>query len=244
MGLRRRSHPDASVAARSNALGMTAQEAVDALLDREIAPADLPEAMALIASDRAASERLERMRSMFDDLRAPAHAPDVSGRVLSEVGARRRWLTPGLQRVVSAGRLALAACLLAAVAATLMAERVHPDAMLFGGPQPTPLASVVDAGRQEAAIGIQQVNGLLARPMFRGENDSAQAIAIGTLEPVDASGRILRLSVSPAPVATTVEGLIIDLTGRDCARLVRQAPAAGEGAASEEARWVLLPRSR
>lgn len=244
MRSRRRLHPDPSGAAQRGALGMTPDEAVDALLDREIAPADLPEALALIAGDRDASERLERMRAMFDDLRAPVGGPDVSRLVLGEVGRRRRWLTPGLQRAVSAGRLALAACLLAGVATTLVVERLNPDALVFGGPQPTPLASVVDAGRQDAAIGIRQVGGLLDTSFLAHGREGGSAFVLGTLEPIDASGRILRFGPAHDPQPRVVDGLVIDLTGRDCSRSARPGGAPAEGVTNEETRWVLLPRSR
>ncbi|MFG0275158.1 MAG: hypothetical protein ACF8QF_08875 [Phycisphaerales bacterium] len=230
-------------------LGLTPDEAVDALLDREIAPADLPTALALIASDPAASARLERMRSMFDDLRAPVEAPDLSRRVLGEVGRRRRWMTPGLQHVVTAGRLALAASLLATVATTLVLERMHPDAAVFGGPEATPLASVVDAGRQEARLGLEQVGGLLDRS-FPGAGAEGQGMfLLGTLEPLDAAGRLMRLSPVPASAPTvwavsSTEGVPVDLTGRDCTWGTRTAPAPAEAASSEETRWVLLPRGR
>jgi hypothetical protein len=234
-------------AADTRPLGLTPDEAVDALLDREIAPADLPAALALIASDAAASARLERMRSMFDDLRAPVEAPDVSRRVLGEVGRRRRWMTPGLQRVVTTGRVALAASVLATVATTLVLERMHPNAAVFGGPEATPLASVVDAGRQEARMGLEQVGGLLDRSFLGARADGQGVFLLGTLEPLDAAGRLVRLSPATAPApnawsAVTNEGVPVDLTGRDCTWRSRPAPA--EAASSEETRWVLLPRGR
>jgi len=247
---RDRSNPDLRLTGEPRSLGMTPDEAVDALLDREIAPAELPEALALIAGDPEASARLEAMRSMFDELRAPVEAPDLSDRILGDVGRRRRWLTPGLQRVVTVGRVAIAACVLAAIGATLAVERANPNAAIFGGPEPTPLTSVVDATRHEASIGLRQVGGLFDRAVPAPDSPDRSVFLLGAVESTDAAGRLLRLCPEAERKALSCrsdepeDAIIVDLTGRDRAWRVGAAPAAPDAVPTEATRWVLLPRNR
>lgn len=245
---RDRTNPDLRLVGE-RPLDMTPDEAVDALLDREIAPADLPAALALIESDAKASARLEAMRSMFDELRAPAPGPDLAGAILGEVGRRRRWLTPGLQRVVTAGRVAIAACVLAAIGATLAVERANPNAAIFGGPEATPLTSVVDATRHEASIGLRQVGGLFERATPAPESPNQSVFLLGTVESQDAAGRLLRLCPSPEQATACrseapEDAIVVDLTGRDRAWRAGEAPASPDGVPTEATRWVLLPRNR
>lgn len=240
---RRGANPNRHDAASALPPGMTAQQAVDALLDREIPPAGLQEAMDLIAGDPAASARLERMRSMFDDLREPTGAPDLSQRVLEEVGMRRRWLPPTLQRLVAGGRLAIAACLLAAVAATLVVQRVHPDAMLFGEPAPTPLTSMMNAGRQEATMGIQRVGGMFDGVFLLRASESDAAAHLKGLSPADEDECAAARACRERRLRER-DALVLDLTGREQRWSGASATVQAEPAAVEATRWVILPRNR
>jgi hypothetical protein len=139
---------------------LTPMELVDLVLDRELDSQDEMRALAVIEQDPRASAALEQSQWMLDELRNVNDAPDFSDIVLEEVGARRGWLPPRLQRLVPLGRLAAAAVLLGALSASLLAERAAPDAAVFQN-GPTPVADVVRAGSNEAIAGVRSVSNML-----------------------------------------------------------------------------------
>jgi len=129
---------------------------VDEFFDRALTP-DAIESL-LSAMDNTPSERVrfDETQSMLDDLRAPVQAPDLSGEVLAAVGDRRGWLSTGQRRLVFAGRLATAACLLLVVVGMLVMRRHSPEAFnasQIGGP----VSEMVETSGAHASAGLQVI---------------------------------------------------------------------------------------
>lgn len=117
------------------------EELLDAYFDRELPPDEEAALVRLLQRDAGAAMLFGESEAAIDALRLPVASPDLSGRILTEVGRRRGWLGARLQRFIAVGRVAVAACLLLALAVTLMAKRIAPDAGIF--PQsPQPIADV------------------------------------------------------------------------------------------------------
>jgi negative regulator of sigma E activity len=137
-----------------------ARALVDALMDREVPIDELASCEESIAQDRVASETLDSYRAMFDGLRRPVDTPDMAESILREVGRRRRWMAPSWQRIVTTGRLAMAASLLAACAVVLLVQRTNPDATVFAD-RATPLSDVVHTSQTEANAGLVSVGSVI-----------------------------------------------------------------------------------
>lgn len=125
---------------------------VNQVLDREVRwSRDLD---ALFKRDRAAADRLRRTQEILDQLRAPARVPDLSSSILTEVGARRGWMTAGWMRFVTAGRLAAAACFVLVIAGAYLTERMSEGRIDLAG-RPTPLTDFVSASRADVSGGVR-----------------------------------------------------------------------------------------
>jgi hypothetical protein len=245
---------------------MSPDQLVDAVLDREVPHDAMGAVMARIASDPAASARLASMTGMFDALRAPVGTPDLTRAVIGEVGRRRRWLAPALQRAVGAGRLAIAAALLCALAVGLVAQRAAPESGLFSADRATPLANVVEASQAETTAGIRNVAGMLDAVRGRGANEA------GTGGPVAIRSIVFVTPYSPNGVQAAAqqftlksealvlngqarfrvvgtdgagaEMMLVDPTGRERGFVVQLRTGVECERREGEARWAVLPRER
>ncbi|MCB9847667.1 MAG: hypothetical protein H6814_04565 [Phycisphaeraceae bacterium] len=136
--------------------GSKPRPSVDAYFDRELCPDTIESLLDSMRRSRTERQRFDDTQSMLDDLRAPIDAPDVSCRILGEVGERRGWLTTGQRRMVFVGRLATAACLLLVVSGLLLVRRNNPQA--FRAADATgPVSGVVAATGSEAEAGIRAI---------------------------------------------------------------------------------------
>lgn len=129
------------------------EELIDAYFDRELPPEEEASLAHLLQRDAGAAMLFGESEAAIDALRLPVNSPDLSGRILTEVGRRRGWLGARLQRFVAVGRVAVAACLLLALAVTLTAKRFSPDAAVF--PQsPTPIADVARCAADDTSCSV------------------------------------------------------------------------------------------
>ena len=130
---------------------------VDAYFDRELTPDSIESLLTSLRRSRAERRKFDDTQSMLDDLRTPIQAPDVTAGILGEVGDRRGWLSSGQRRLVFAGRLATAACLLLVVTGLLVIRRNNPEA--FRTADATgPVSEVVEAGGSEAGAGLRAIS--------------------------------------------------------------------------------------
>lgn len=123
-------------------------EWVDELLDRR---ADDPEARAIfdrLRADLDACRELASLKRATDALRRTPTAPDFTTDILHTVDRRRRFLPARLRRMVTVGRVAVAAGVVFAIGVTAIARRHAPD--LAFTPEPSHLSTLVSSGTSEA----------------------------------------------------------------------------------------------
>lgn len=132
------------------------EDLIDAYFDREL-PAEDEAALAhLLKRDAGAAMLFSESEAAIEALRAPVNAPDLTQDILAEVGHRRGWIGARLQRFVSVGRVALAACLLLALALTLTARRFAPEAPIFPN-TPTPVSNIADCAADDTNCGVGEI---------------------------------------------------------------------------------------
>ena len=99
---------------------------IDELLDGGVSAERSQELLRAIRHDAKACEDLARARIGIELLREPVDAPDLSGQILGAVHARRRFLPGRSRRLVTGGRLAVAAGVVGAVPPRRGAESSRP----------------------------------------------------------------------------------------------------------------------
>jgi len=129
---------------------------VDAVLDREIEGADRERIESLIRQNREASQQLDQTQAALDAVRSPVRAPDLTASILDEVGRRRGWLDRPALRLVTVGRMAMAASFLLLVTAAFVTERVAPEAVRFSE-TPAPVTQLLETGHAEATNSLRNV---------------------------------------------------------------------------------------
>lgn len=102
--------------------------------------------------DRRFREELSAMESMLAPLSKPARGPDLSARILARVGQQKSFVPRRVLRLVSAGRLAAAACVLLAVGAAVAVEYARPGTFEFGGSRRA-VSMVVEAASADVRSG-------------------------------------------------------------------------------------------
>lgn len=121
---------------------------IDALLDGDLSDERSREVLHLIRHDAEACEDLARTRVAVDHLRAPIDVPDMSEAILGKVHARRRFLPRRSRRLVTAGRLAVAAGFIGAIGIASLVQRSVPAVRLAD--EPTPVTRIVEAAAPKA----------------------------------------------------------------------------------------------
>ncbi len=124
------------------------QRLIDELLDGEVSRERSQELLGAIRRDAGASEELARTRIGIDRLREPIETPDLSEVILDRVHGRRRFLPGRSRRMVTAGRLAVAAGVVGAVGLASFVQRHAPQVNL--GEQPATVSQLVEATEQTA----------------------------------------------------------------------------------------------
>ncbi len=130
-----------------------ADSLLDAYFDRTICAAGKTRLARLVAADPDAGAAFSELDRAVEGLRTPVRAPDFSAAILGEVGRRRGWLGAGVQRLVSVGRLAVAAVLLLGLGVGLAVKRWSPDSVVFSPPA-TPIAAVTECAATDADCNV------------------------------------------------------------------------------------------
>ncbi|MFN0133854.1 MAG: hypothetical protein ACKVW3_15165 [Phycisphaerales bacterium] len=174
--------------------GALPAELVDAYFDRELDAAGRDDFFGRLRGDLAACEDVARTQRVVSALREPVEAPDLSQAIMAEVRRRRGFVPLRIRRVVSAGRLAVAATLLLALMGYGLARRWEPGLSDTG---PARMTNVVRSTEREASRVIE-FRSVIARTMARpGEHLYQSAtlvpgrIIVRTF-PDTASGEVLR----------------------------------------------------
>jgi hypothetical protein len=134
------------------------KELVDAFFDRELDEGSRENFFGILRQDLRTCSSVARTQRMISALREPVEAPDLTDAIMGEVGRQRGFLPLKLRRLVKAGRLAAAACVLMALLAVAALHRSAPETFSLSR-SPQPVSRVVTSGAQEAAAGVQQIAG-------------------------------------------------------------------------------------
>lgn len=141
---------------------------IDELLDGGVSAERSQELLRAIRHDAKACEDLARARIGIELLREPVEAPDLSGQILGAVHARRRFLPGRSRRLVTGGRLAVAAGVVGAVGLASFVQRYVPEVRLADGP--APVGRIVEATEQSvpgsrlAGQAVETIQASLASP--------------------------------------------------------------------------------
>ncbi len=138
--------------------------------DGELSNERSHELLAAIRRDAGACEDLARTRIGIERLRGPVEMPDLSEAILTRVHGRRRFLPRRARRLVTAGRFAVAAGVVGAVALGSFVQRQVPEVRLGHGA--APVSRIVEATGQTAvsqphlaAQTVETIQASLASPM-------------------------------------------------------------------------------
>lgn len=135
--------------------GPIPDELIDAMFDRELSPADQERLFKTLRRDLKRCEEVARTRRMLAMLREQPECPDFATRILGEVRARRGFLPQSLRRMVTGGRVAVAASLLLGVLTIALIERRWPGTTALT-PEPRPVTDVIQAGGEDARTSMRQ----------------------------------------------------------------------------------------
>lgn len=160
---------------------------IDALLDDDISEERSRKALARLRRDPAACEDLARTRIAIERLGEPIETPDLTDVILARVHTRRRFLPQRARRLVTAGRVAVAAGLVGAVGIGSFVQRHVPAVRLAD--EPAVVTRLVEAAAPEhvdrPALAAQTVETIQST---LGRGPSARA----------SERRVGRLSLSPS----------------------------------------------
>ncbi len=131
---------------------------VDAFFDRALDEGSRDRVFRAMLADPSRAEDLARTQRAIGLLREPVDAPDLTDRIMARVHSRRRFLPRRLRRTVTAGRLAVAACLVIGVLGIAVTRRLAPRAFELA-PRERPLTAMIDAGRDAASSGARDLAG-------------------------------------------------------------------------------------
>jgi hypothetical protein len=146
------------------------REELDRLLDRELSPERRRELVGRLRRDPRALDELLETRRAVGMLREPVPGPDLTERVLHDVGRRRGFLSSRLRRRVRQGRVAAAAAVLAGLFTLGLAHRLHPEMFRLGEAE-TPVADFGDAVRQDSIDGGERLKAAVERLTSAGEGE-------------------------------------------------------------------------
>lgn len=128
---------------------------IDALLDGTLPPRDCRELFESLRGDPAGARDLAELRDTASRLSVAPDAPDLASCILARSHARRGFLSRRARRVLTFGRAAALAGVLAGIGVMAYVERHVPEARLAN--DPAPVANVADA----AALGVDAGEGLI-----------------------------------------------------------------------------------
>ena len=130
--------------------GRMPQELVDRFFDRELDEGSREKFFGMLRADLSRCAEVAKTQRMISILREPIEGPDLTGEIMSRIARRRGFLPERLRRMITASRLAAAACVLLAVLGLAVARRVSPDTFRLGRVE-RPISGVIESGKTDAA---------------------------------------------------------------------------------------------
>lgn len=172
-------HPDRDPAS----LGGSDRERLDRYFDRERDPASRAELVARIRDDSRFASEFAQTQRVVSMLGSAPEGPDLSAGILAEIGAQRAFLRPRLRRVVTAGRVSVAACVALGIGLVAVAQRYGQEQGLV--PEaPAPVSHLADVSETTVAETIDSLRSV--KRSFRG---AGARIELSTAERFEPMGR-------------------------------------------------------
>ncbi len=230
--------------------GRIPQDLVDTFFDRELDEGSREKFFGMLRADLSRCAEVAKTQRMISMLREPMESPDFRDVVLSRIARRGGFLPERIRRMVTAGRLVAAACILTGILGLALVKRMAPDAMRLT-PASRPLSDVIESGKADAAAGVKQMTAAVVAIQVSpsaaagGEHAASRARAmLGGLTPGKTSVRTLahagtgelQLPKGAGSEArfVFVEGMCIDRSTSATVALGAW-PVQGDGAACPEA---------
>ncbi|MFG0326230.1 MAG: hypothetical protein ACF8SC_03055 [Phycisphaerales bacterium JB037] len=174
-------HPDRDPAS----LGGPDRERLDRYFDRERDPASRAELVARIRDDARFASEFAQTQRVVSMLGSAPEAPDLSAGILAEIGEQRAFLRPRWRRVVTAGRVAVAACVALGIGLVAMAQQYGQEQGLV--PEaPTPVSHLADVSETTVAETIDSLRSV--KRSFRGAGARIELSTAERFEPMAGTG--------------------------------------------------------
>lgn len=142
----RPNHPDL----RADAPGRIPESLIDAAIDGELDPQLQQQIGDALRYDPARRQEMHETRDAINALRMPVEMPDLSDRVLDRANRHRRFIPRKLRQQVRAGRVAMAALLLAGLLGIAALQRAYPRLTTIAS-QHTPVKDLEQAVGKDSA---------------------------------------------------------------------------------------------
>lgn len=195
---------------------------IDAFLDGDLKREDSAKLFSALRQDPTAAKELVGMQRAIDALRQPVSSPDLSSRILSQIGQRKGWMNWSQRKLVWRGRIAAAGLLLVLMAGVYVGQRAAPEITL-AGQQPAPINELAAAVPDETADAARAV-----RDAVTTVRASVKSAVFTAPEPV-AMPRMIAWAGPPADLPTEPSRVRIErhITTVSETSFV-QSPAAGD----------------
>jgi hypothetical protein len=148
-------------------------ELIDSLLDGALTHEDSRAAYETLRQDPAACEDLARTRYAIARLSTPVDAPDLTHAILGRVQRRRHFIPARMQRMVTAGRVAVAAGAVVTIGLASFVQRAAPNVRIAEDREAPVSRVVASSGLTEAeqpqilAETVETIQSSLASPVAR-----------------------------------------------------------------------------
>lgn len=138
-------HPDM----RDNAPGRIPESLIDAAIDGELDPQIQREIGKALEYDPERRQQFHDTRDAINALRIPLNMPDLSDRVLARASRHRKFIPARLRAQVRAGRVGIAALLLAGLLGVASLQRMYPRLTTIASQQ-TPVHDIQSAVQNDS----------------------------------------------------------------------------------------------
>jgi len=136
--------------------GRIPEALVDRFFDHELDEGSREEFFGMIRGDLARCAEVAKTQRIVSMLREPPRAPDLTHEIMGELRRRRSFIPARARRMIKAGRVAAAACVMLALLCVALTDRYAPGVLRLSS-RPAPLSGVIRSGASELAVAVDSV---------------------------------------------------------------------------------------
>lgn len=163
------------------------EQATDRLFDRELTTAERQALSAQLSSDPEALKRFRQTTDALLALREPIETPDVTKAVLARLDERPGFTTRHTRRIITTGRLAVAAALLGAGAGVVLLENeAETRTSTVAIEDPKPIDAVI-AQLHDKDLAAREIEALQADASFSSDSSARPLYRSLEAPPLDLS---------------------------------------------------------